>query len=367
MDYARLDPLISISGQKIETVSDWEKYRREEIMVLLSNFVYGVRPMGRPDDLSFKVVEFTENFKGLNVIRKKIEISFCGFTMPFYLFLPMESYKIKPVPLFLHILNEYHLRLENPAENPVNDFVPVHEITKRGYGCAILSTLDVSPDWPHKSEYKKGVFGAIQPDASKRDNRSWATISGWAYGASRVMDYLETDADVEHSKVAILGHSRAGKTALWAGATDPRFALVISNDSGCTGAAFTRGKEGEHIKDINISDWFCGNYHNFDDNEEMLPCDQHMLLSAIAPRPLYVKSNVEDTWAGPKQELLSCKLATPVYKLYGLDGFIGDEEAEVGKPYHEGTIAYHVSKGDHNLNTDDWIFFMDFADKYLKD
>ena len=362
----RLDPLISISGQAIKTVKDWEVYRREEIMVLLSNFIYGVRPLERPDDISFKVVKITEDYMGFNLIKKDIEISFLGYTLPFALFLPKETYKKKPVPLFLHVLNEYNLNLCDPVNNPDCSFLPITELAKRGYGCAVMSTLDVSPDWTHRPEFKKGVFAAVEPNVMHRDNRSWATISGWAYGASRVLDYLETDSDIEHTKVGICGHSRAGKTALWAGATDKRFALIISNDSGCTGAAYTRGKEGEHIVDINISNWFCENYQNFNDNEEMLPCDQHMLLAAIAPRPLYVKSNVEDLWAGPNEELLSCRLASPVYELYGLKGVIAPEEIEIDTPYHEGDIAYHRASGDHSLEASDWKLFLDFADKYLK-
>ena len=369
MDYSRIDPLISISGEKIETVEDWEVYRREEIMVLLSNFIYGVRPMERPSDLSFNVDKICENYMGYPLVKKDVTISFLGFSMKFDLFLPQNTYKMKPVPLFLHVLNESHLVKVDPVNNPVNNFVPILEIANRGYGCAVMSTLAVSPDWAHYPEFKKGVFRAVQPDASVRDDRSWATISGWAYGASRVMDYLETDIDVEHTKVGICGHSRAGKVALWASATDKRFALAISNDSGCSGAAYTRGNsEGmERIKNINISNWFCGNYHKFNDREEMLPCDQHMLLAAIAPRPLYVKSNEEDAWAGPDEELRSCKLASPVYELYGLSGVvIDDEKIVIDKPYHDGTIAYHRAPGDHDLTAHDWSMFMDFADKYLK-
>lgn len=367
MDYSRLDPLISISGQKVESVSDWETYRREEIMVLLSNFIYGVRPMERPDDMEFYVEDITENYLGYPLVKKHIVIAFNGYELPFELFLPQETYKMKPVPLFLHVLNENSMLKHLPIENPENDFLPTLELAKRGYGCAVMKTLDVAPDWKHCPEFKKGVFPAVQP-AHQRDNRSWATISGWAYGASRIMDYLETDSDVEHTRVGICGHSRAGKTALWAAATDKRFLLPISNDSGCAGAAYTRGagKEKEHIVDINISNWFCGNYHNFDNNEDWLPCDQHMLLAAIAPRPLYVKSNVEDLWAGPDDELLSCKLASPVYELYGMKGVVAEEKIEVGKPYHEGNIGYHRAAGDHNLEVSDWQLFMDFADRYLK-
>ncbi|MBQ9920745.1 MAG: acetylxylan esterase [Clostridia bacterium] len=369
MDFSRIDPLISISGEKIETASDWEMFRREEIMVLLSNFVYGVRPMERPSDISFKVESITENYRGYPIVKKDITISFLGFSMLFYLFIPQNKYSSQPVPLFLHVLNESSMIKYDPVNEVNSSFLPIADMAERGYGCAVMPTINVSPDWHHRPEFKKGVFRAVQPDYEARDQRSWATISGWAYGASRIMDYLETDRDVEHTKVGISGHSRAGKTALWAGATDKRFALVISNDSGCGGASYTRGTgEGrEHIKDINISDWFCGNYHKFDDREEMLPCDQHMLLAAIAPRPLYVKSNDEDAWAGPEEELQSCILASPVYELYGKKGVVfDDEKVQISKPYHEGTIAYHRSPGDHNLEACDWKLFMDFADKYLK-
>ena len=369
MDYSRLDPLISISGEKIENVEDWETFRREEIMVLLSNFIYGVRPMERPSDISFSVDKIEEGYMGYPIVKKDVTISFLGFSMLFYLFVPKETYRMKPVPLFLHVLNESSMFKFDPVNNPDNTFLPIVDMAKRGYGCAVMPTLNVAPDWTHYPEFKKGVFAAVQPDVSERDDRSWATVSGWSYGASRIMDYLETDIDVEHTKVGISGHSRAGKTALWAAATDTRFALSISNDSGCAGAAFTRGdSEGvERIKNINISNWFCGNYHKFNDREEMLPCDQHMLLSAIAPRPLYVKSNEEDAWAGPDEELRSCKLASPVYELYGLSGVVvDDDKIVINKPYHNGTIAYHRAPGDHDLNANDWSMFMDFADKYLK-
>jgi hypothetical protein len=284
-------------------------------------------------------------------------------------FIPQQKYKKRPVPAFLHVLNESSMHKYEPETNPDNDFLPIVKMAERGYGCIVMPTLSVNPDWPHKSEFKKGVFHAVQPDFSARNMRSWGNVSGWAFGASRVLDYLETDADIRHHKIGISGHSRAGKVALWAGATDKRFALVISNDSGCSGAAYTRGSQcenREHIKDINVSDWFCGNYQKYNDREEMLPCDQHMLLSAIAPRPLYVKSNVEDLWAGPEEELKSCVLASPVYNLYGLKGVITDEKITVDKAYHDGMIAYHRAPGDHNLDTNDWMKFMDFADKHLK-
>lgn len=365
MDYSRLDPLISISGEKITTVKEWETLRREEIMVLLSNFIYGVRPMERPADQTFTVDNITEGYMGFPIVKKDITISFNGFSMQFFLFIPQDKYKKKSVGCFLHILNESSMLLHDPVNHPDCSFLPIVEINRRGYACAVLPTYNVAPDCGDRANCKKGVFRAIQPDISTRDQRSWSIISGWAYGASRVIDYFETDRDIKHFLVCVVGHSRAGKTALWAAATDTRFAMAISNDSGCTGAAYTRGKGGEQIKDINATSWFCGNYNKYNDNEQWLPCDQHLLLAAIAPRPLYVKSNVADSWADPDAELKSCVLASPVYELYGLPGLVmEDEELEINKPYHKGTIAYHRAPGGHDLNADDWSKYLDFVDKY---
>ena len=192
MDYSRLDPLVSLSGEKIVNIEDWETFRREEIMVLLSNFIYGVRPMERPSDITFSMDKTEENYMGYPIIKKDITISFLGFSMLFYLFLPKETYKIKPVPIFLHVLNESSMLKFDPVNNPDNTFLPIVQMAKRGYGCAVMPTLNVSPDWTHHPDFKKGVFRAVQPDVSARNNRSWATISGWAYGASRTADLMCT-------------------------------------------------------------------------------------------------------------------------------------------------------------------------------
>lgn len=365
MDYSRLDPLISISGEKITTVKEWETFRREEIMVLLSNFIYGVRPMECPPDQKFSVDKITEGYMGFPIVRKDVTVSFNGFSMEFYIFLPQDKYKKKSVCGFLHILNHSSMLKHDPVNHPDCSFLPIVEITRRGYACIVLPTRNVMPDFVYGQGYKRGIVHAVQPDVSLRDHRSWTIISGWAYGASRVLDYLETDCDVDYLHICVAGHSRAGKAALWAAATDTRFAMAISNDSGSTGAAYARGKSGERIKDVNQTKWFCGNYQKYNDREEMLPCDQHLLLAAIAPRPLYVKSNVEDSWADPEAELKSCRLASPVYELYGLPGFVmEDDVVEINKPYHKGTIAYHRAPGGHDLNADDWSKYLDFVDKY---
>ena len=180
-----------------------------------------------------------------------------------------------------------------------------------------------------------------------------------------MLDYLETDKAINAKHVAIIGHSRAGKAAVWCGAEDERFAMVISNNSGCGGAALARGKEGEKIANITTKFpyWFCGNYRQYADNEDKLPIDQHQLLGLIAPRLLYVASATEDQWADPKAEFKSCVLAGPVYALHGEKALESDIMPPPDKAMMGGTIGYHLRTGKHDLAPSDWQHYMDFADK----
>jgi dienelactone hydrolase len=351
------------SGKKITTVAQWESKRRAEILELFRENIYGRTPVGRPSSLKFTVSNRDPKAMSGLATLKEVYIEYTGpggkggFNL--VLFTPN---KVKPAPAFLFICNRGKDNID-PTRKKRSDFWPAEKIIERGYAAAAFYNGEIDPD--RHDRFKDGIHGIFGP--LKREGDSWATIAAWAWGASRAMDYLESDKDIDPHRVAVVGHSRGGKTSLWAGAEDQRFAMVVSNDSGSTGAALARGKVGEQVSDINkrFPHWFCDNYKRYGGRPNELPVDQHQLIALSAPRPVYIASASKDSHADPVSEFLAGVAASPVYELYELKGLYGDFP-QPGTDMHSGHIGYHLREGGHDLTSYDWERFMNFADKRLK-
>lgn len=339
----------------INSAEQWNKSGRPAILELFRKNVFGRVPE----------TSYSENFKtsaetisqGIGATQKNVEIVITSggksLTIHLTLFTPNNSGK--PVPTFLLIDNRFSGDWKDRGE-----FFPVGEALRRGYGMAVFSNSDLDPD--DFDNFRNGIHGLL--DKNPRPADAWGTLAAWAWGASRCMDYLITDKDVDHKRIAIVGHSRGGKTALWAGAQDTRFSMVISNESGAGGAALARRRFGETVERLNTGfpHWFCSNYKLFNNNENAMPVDMHMLLALVAPRALYVDCADEDLWGDPKGSYLSLYNAVPVYKLLGQISDIPESIPPLEKQLISGKVGFHIRGGSHNLLLKDWNRFMDFAD-----
>jgi hypothetical protein len=361
--YALPDVLANSAGNRITTAKEWAKVRRQEVLELFRENVYGRVP-STPFTKTFTVVNEDKNAMGGSATLKQVDITIQseGKSLVIHLILFIPNNSLKPVPAFLLI--NLGSRTIDPTRKEKNEWWPAEEIVARGYAAAAFSNSDVDPD--NFDDFKNGIHGVL--DRGVRPPDAWGTIAAWAWGASRCMDYMETDKDINKKKVAVLGHSRGGKTALWAGAQDQRFSMVISNESGCGGAALARRRYGETVARINTAfpHWFCSNYKKYSDNENAMPVDMHMLLALIAPRALYVDCADEDLWGDPKGSYLSLYNALPVFKLLKASSGIPVTMPPLNKQVISGKVAFHIRDGAHNLLLKDWNWFMDFADVVWK-
>lgn len=373
------DPLTTESGKKVPDAKTWREVRRPETFKLFQQHVYGRSPQA-PQNKSYEVFDNTRT-KQFHRKQVRVKLSTKGHGMDLLLYLPTKGKG--PYPTFLTLnFRGNHSITDDPDVRITKSWVnndkgiqnnqaseatrgarknrwDIEQILSRGYGLATIYCGDIEPD--HRNGRPDGVR------ADYPDSYTWSAIGAWAWGLSRGLDYFETDKDVDAKKVIVMGHSRLGKTALWAGASDERFAITISNNSGCGGAALSRRQFGETVKRINTSfpNWFVDKYSEYNDNENACPVDQHQLAALIAPRPIYIASAEQDRWADPKGEFLSALHAAPVYELLGAGSFPAQKLPPIDKPVH-GIIGYHIRTGKHDVTPFDWKAYLDFADKHLK-
>jgi hypothetical protein len=359
------DPLATGKG-RVRTSAEW-KARRAEILELFRANVYGRRP-GKPQQLRFESLEENPSAMDGKATLKRIAVlsrqQERDHRFELTIFLPNAARG--RVPLFL-LINNRAASLTSPARMEPSGFWPAEALIARGYGIAAVQNGDLAPD--DKDRFRDGVIRLFEgTTAGERPPDAWAALAAWGWGASRAMDYFESDKRIDASRVAVLGHSRGGKASLWAGAEDERFALVISNESGEGGAALTRRNFGETLGRITESfpHWFAPRYRTFAGREETLPVDQHMLLALMAPRAVYVASADEDLWADPRGEFLSLVHASPVYSLWGDAPIKAEDMPPLDRPLAAGRRGYHVRAGTHDLTPFDWERYLDFADGVWK-
>ena len=322
---------------------------REAMLDLLQREEYGYLPPP-PDSLAWDEGE-PQSVRGGTATLTKIVLhgTVCGrpFSFPAYRAMPNEG---SSLPFFVFI---------NFREDIPDKYYPLDAIMAQGYAVLSLYYNDVTMD---DGDFLSGVAGALYPNG-QRGEYDAGKIAVWAWAIHRVMDYAQTHPRLDLHHGCVCGHSRLGKTALFAAATDSRFAMAYSNDSGCSGAAVTRGKAGERIADITsrFPYWFCPHYAQYAGRENETPFEQHMLIACIAPRPVLVGSASEDEWADPVSEFLACAAASPAWEAYGLPGFITpDALPETGDCRFDGSIGYHLREGAHFFAEEDWQRLMRF-------
>lgn len=383
-DYTLPDPLVCQDGSRVTNAETWLAQRRPEILEAYRAEIFGRSP-DAGTNTTFNVWEISTNALGGAAVRKQIEINFSGTADgPFAHLLLYTPAGKSAAPAFLCLqFNGNYTVTDDPdiaifpgwngktgvpamPKNPVRGQSArnwkVTETLARGYGLAIIDYREIEPDLANGAGFNHGVHKLFPPPAAD----GWGAIGAWAWGASRALDYLATDPAVDAQRVILFGHSRLGKTVLWAGAQDARFAAVIASCSGEMGASLSRRDYGETVDDVakHIPYWMCGNFQKYAGHWTNLPVDAHSLLSLIAPRPLFLSTGSEDRWGDPRGEFLAARAATPVYELFGKTGL---SETDFPPLDHalQHDIGFNCHTGKHDVLPTDWDNFLDFADAHF--
>jgi hypothetical protein len=383
------DPLVMSNGTKVTSAEQWRAQRRPELLRLFAETIYGNTPIGRPGQLRFVLREEKKDARGGKATRLRVGILFEGRAdgrqMELLVYLPNSARG--PVPLFLGLNFDGNFSTTDETDLPLpahfvqglfvsvpdhraaeslrghsRSMWPYDAILDRGYGIATACYGEVEPDMPNQWWHGPRV---LSPPSHGDD---WGAIGAWAWSLSRAMDYLATEPRVDARRVAVLGFSRLGKTAMWAGAQDERFAAVISQNSGKGGVSLSKRLIGErvsHLAGTGLAHWFAPNYARFIDREDELPIDGHELAALIAPRGLLILSGIDDHYSDPQGEFLSGVAATPVYQLLGSQGLAADQWPSPPTLINS-TLGYFIRPGGHNVTADDWRATLDWSDQHLK-
>ena len=352
-------PILKMRDGTDVTKKNWNA-RRKEMLQLLSEYSYGYTPKVKVSVEARDVIIMRHDFAG-KCRHERLTLVYTTEggegSFPIQIFTPTS---IKHPPVFLNI-----------AFNLAPDwYIPVEDIIDSGYALVVVDYHDMVND-NHYGDFSDGIarhFGTSSP----RKSNEWGKIGMWAWGTSRIMDYLVSERpELDTERVALIGHSRLGKTALWCAAQDERFAAVISNNSGYGGAASSKHGNGERITDfmrLGSDDWFCENFKSFQgDMEDEKPYDQSFLLALIAPRLLLVGSAELDRGADPESEFFTTLHSSKAWELLGEKGLVTpDEVPSPGADLGDGSILYHYREGKHFLSRDDWMAYIKFLDKKFK-
>jgi hypothetical protein len=387
------DPLLASDGSKITNAEEWRSKRRPELLEIFTREMYGQSPP-KPEKLVSEV--FDRDPKALDGKATRLQIAIYpggkpGPRIDLLVYVPNDAQG--PVPAFLGLnfagnhavhpdpairLTESWVDQRQPNTDPAAEKTnratdamrgknakqwPIEEIIARGYALATMYREDVAAD--HEPYFGSGIH-PLYPDLQNRED-NFGTIAAWAWSLRRGLDVLEKEPSIDSKRVAAFGFSRLGKAALWAGAMDERFAMVISNESGAGGAKLFHRGVGEDVKRLNtvFPHWFARSFRKYIDKDKELPFDQHMVMSLIAPRPLYVASAIDDKNSDPEGEFAGAKAAEPVFKLLGAEGLPAEAWPAVDTAV-QGGIGYHVRTGKHDVQPFDWQQYLAFADKHLK-
>jgi (4-O-methyl)-D-glucuronate---lignin esterase len=385
--YTLPDPLMLTNGKAVRDAKTWTEKRRPEIVRLFEENEYGKAP-GRPAGMTFDVFDKgTPAFDG-KATRRQVTVHFssdkAGPKMDLLLYLPAHAQK--PVPFLLNIsFSANSNTVDDPGVRvgevwgPDKKKIPANQgrrfgkidvvrLLDAGFGFGTIYYGDIDPDF--LGGIPNGVHAQfLKPGETEPAADEWGSIAAWAWGLSRGMDYLETDQGVDAKRVAILGVSRLGKTVMWAGAHDQRFALVIASCSGEGGAALSRRNYGETIAHLTAPSrypyQFCANYGKFADHVDKLPVDANMLVALMAPRPVLLQTGDKDFWSDPKGEFLAAGAAGPVYRLLGKQGLETDHMPPAGEGIFH-TIGYFEHIGGHGTIPSDWDQYLRFLQMHLQ-